>query len=381
MEPAALRQDEATAYLAPQGFERELSHELGANSGGRDMHAKCISAFGRLFLVPGPPQPAAWTANVWYEPRRLAIASIADGARQLRAIQRNWALYSSRLHRRAGLIQARLPHVSAKPLRFPSPVPSAPLGSWTLLGADEILAAPRCASPFPNGEVRFVEDREGPPNRAYLKLWEALTLLGRRPGPGDICLDLGASPGGWTWALAELGARVVAVDKAPLAPRVAKSPNVETRRESAFALRPADIGPVEWLFSDVVCYPDRLHRLIAAWIESKKPRQKSRSRKTITPFLNPTELANAPDDEPILKHHGMVREETLKEAMTSEGNPAHLLAALKADEEHRKLWGINAPKQIDLLDKRRPLEQLPEDELAKRAAVNAAEIAALEGGK
>ncbi len=134
-----------------------------------------------------------------------------------------------------------------------------------------------------------------------------------------------------------------------------------------------------------ILHSDRLDYIygqaIAAWIESKKPRQKSRSRKTITPFLNPTELANAPDDEPILKHHGMVREETLKEAMTSEGNPAHLLAALKADEEHRKLWGINAPKQIDLLDKRRPLEQLPEDELAKRAAVNAAEIAALEGGK
>lgn len=249
---------EATAYLAPQGFERELAHELGDNG----------EIFGRLFLVQGPPKPAAWVANVWHEPRRLAIVSIADGAKQLRAIQRNWALYSSRLHRRAELIQARLPHVSAKPIRFPSPAPAAPLGSWTLLGPGEILAAPRCASSFPNGEVHFVEDKQGPPNRAYLKLWEALTLLGRHPGPGDGCLDLGASPGGWTWALAELGARVVAVDKAPLAPRVAKFPNVEIRRESAFALRPAQVGPVEWLFSDVACYPDRLYRLVTGWIDS-----------------------------------------------------------------------------------------------------------------
>ena len=258
MEPAALRHGEATAYLAPPGFENELAHELGADA----------ETFGRLFLAPGPPRRAAWTANVWYGTKRFAIASIADGARQLRAIQRSWALYSSRLHRRAGLIQARLPHVSAKPLRFPSPAPSTPLGSWTLLGSDEILAAAACASPFPNGEVRFVEDKQGPPNRAYLKLWEALTLLGRYPGPGDVCLDLGASPGGWTWALAELGARVVAVDKAPLAPGVAKFPNVEVRRESAFALRPAEVGPVEWLFSDVVCYPDRLYRLVAAWLDS-----------------------------------------------------------------------------------------------------------------
>lgn len=268
MEPAALRQDEATAYLAPQGFERELAHELGADADGGLARAERTTTFGRLFLAPGPPKPAAWTANVWYEPRRLAIASIADGAKKLRAIQRNWALYSSRLHRRAALIQARLPHVSAKPLRFPSPQPAAPLGSWTLLDADEILAAAACASPFPNGEVHFVEDKQGPPNRAYLKLWEALTLLGRYPGQGDVCLDLGASPGGWTWALAELEARVVAVDKAPLAPRVAKYPNVEVRRESAFALRPADVGPVEWLFSDVVCYPDRLYRLVAAWLDS-----------------------------------------------------------------------------------------------------------------
>ncbi len=134
-----------------------------------------------------------------------------------------------------------------------------------------------------------------------------------------------------------------------------------------------------------ILHSDRLDyvygQAIAAWIESKKPRQKSRSRKTITPFLNPSELLAAAEGEPILKHHGLVREETLKEAMTSEGDPAHLLVALKADEEQRKLWGINAPKQIDLLDKRRPLEQLPDDELAKRAAANAAEIAALEGGK
>ncbi|MSO85165.1 MAG: hypothetical protein EXR02_05895 [Rhodospirillales bacterium] len=248
----------ATAYLAPPGFEKELAHELGSDA----------VAFGRLFLAPGPPKPAAWTANVWHEPGRLAITSIADGAKRLRAIQRNWALYSSRLHRRAALIAARLPHVSAKPLRFPAPAPSAPLGSWTLLDAGEILAAPRCASPYPNGEVRFVEDKQGPPNRAYLKLWEALTLLGRHPGPGDACLDLGASPGGWTWALAELGARVVAVDKAPLAPGVAKFPNVEVRLESAFGLKPTDVGPIEWLFSDVVCYPERLYRMVAAWLDS-----------------------------------------------------------------------------------------------------------------
>jgi 23S rRNA (cytidine2498-2'-O)-methyltransferase len=117
-----------------------------------------------------------------------------------------------------------------------------------------------------------VEDRTGPPNRAYLKLWEAFTLLGRRPGPGDLCLDLGSSPGGWTWALQKLGARVISVDKAPLDPEVAALPGVTYRRQSAFALDPAEIEPVDWLFSDVICYPARLLRLVERWMASGRAR-------------------------------------------------------------------------------------------------------------
>ena len=159
-----------------------------------------------------------------------------------------------------------LPKVSAKPLRFGDPAPTASLGSWTLLDAATVLAAPRCASVFPNGVVRFVEDRMAPPSRAYLKLWEALTVIGERPGPGDLCLDLGASPGGWSWVLHGTGARVVSVDKAPLDPRIAALPGLEYRQLSAFALDPASLGPVDWLFSDVVCYPARLYRLVETWL-------------------------------------------------------------------------------------------------------------------
>src|SRR6516165_6647926 len=114
----------------------------------------------------------------------------------------------------------------------------APLGSWTLLDAETMLAAPRCTSAFPNGEIHFVEDHSGPPSRAYLKLWEALTVIGCRPGPGERCLDLGSSPGGWSWALQRLGAHVVSVDKAPLAPDIARLSEIEHRLESAFALDP-----------------------------------------------------------------------------------------------------------------------------------------------
>jgi 23S rRNA (cytidine2498-2'-O)-methyltransferase len=245
-----------TAYLAAEGFVGELARELGA--------VEFVSE--RLLVARGTPRPAAWAQNTWLEPREIRVASITDAARRLRAIQRNWAPYAPHLHRRAMLIQAQLPVVSAKPLVFGAPPPAAPLGSWTLIDANTVIAAPHCTSQFPNGEVHFVEDRTGPPSRAYLKLWEALTLIGRRPAPGEVCLDLGSSPGGWSWALQHMGARVISVDRAPLAPEIARLPGIEQRRESAFALDPLSVGPVDWLFCDVVCYPVRLLALVERWL-------------------------------------------------------------------------------------------------------------------
>jgi 23S rRNA (cytidine2498-2'-O)-methyltransferase len=242
-------------YLAPEGFLPQLLEELGPDA---------RETYGRLVL--GPARPAAWVANRWEAPVRIPIASIGDGASKLRAIQRNWVLTPHLHHRRAALIAAKLPSVSAKPLAFGAPAPTAPLGSWMLIDPDTILASPHCSSPFPNGEARFVEDRAAPPSRAYLKLWEFFTVSGARPEAGAICLDLGSSPGGWSWVLQGLGARVISIDKAPLDPRVAALERIDFRQASAFAIEPAAIGPVDWLFSDVVCYPERLMGLVEKWL-------------------------------------------------------------------------------------------------------------------
>jgi 23S rRNA (cytidine2498-2'-O)-methyltransferase len=255
-----------TAYLAPEGFVDDLVHELG--DAVAEVH-------GRLVIANGPTRPSAWAANVWNDPQRTPIVSIGDAANKLRAIQRNWVLYAHTHHRRAALIEDRLPKVSAKPIAFGMPKPTAPLGSWTLLAPDLMLATPSCSSAFPNGEVQFIEDRTSSPSRAYLKLWEAFTVTGVKPLPGDTCLDLGSSPGGWTWVLAGLGARVISVDKAPLDPRIAAMANVEVRQESAFSLDPRSqsVPAVDWLCSDVICYPSRLLGLVERWIAAGKARR------------------------------------------------------------------------------------------------------------
>jgi len=259
-----------TAYLAPEGFEDDLRADLAGQS--------IIAEHSRLFIVEGEAIAAPWAANIWHDAQEHPIASIGAAAAHLKSIQRNWVPYAPLHHRRASLIQEKLPFVSAKPLDFGKPVPKAPLGAFTLLAPDRLLYAARTASQVPDGEWRFNEDREGPPNRAYLKLWEGLTRYALAfdqplPGPGEACLDLGASPGGWTWVLAQLGAKVTAIDKAELAPNVAALPNVTWRQGSAFALEPKDEAPVDWLFSDIICYPMRLYKLVERWIAAGKAKR------------------------------------------------------------------------------------------------------------
>lgn len=245
------------AYLAAEGLEQPLAEALARAGVAID------GWHGRLALSPDPPREVAWSLDTWTAPQEHAVASIKGAASVLRGLQRNWSAYAADHHRRMALIEAELPPVRARPLVFPAPAPASHLGAWTLLDRDRLLLTPAKTSPFPSGECRFEEDHIGPPSRAYLKLWEALTRFGVHPAPGERCVDLGASPGGWTWVLAGLGASVRAVDKAPLDPRVAAMPGVEPVLDSAFAMA---AEPVDWLVCDVIAYPARLLALMERWM-------------------------------------------------------------------------------------------------------------------
>jgi 23S rRNA (cytidine2498-2'-O)-methyltransferase len=245
-------------------LERELA-ELGLD------FTPIVSDEKNLLLLssqgPGPEQ-VFWTQNIWLNPFELKFDSISQAAGALRAIQRNWAPVLFTQYRRGALIQEKLPALPDKPKKFPWVPPRAPMGSWTLLDEHSLLASPSCQSPFPGGAVSFEENKTAPPSRAYLKLWEALSLAGTMPGPGSRCIDAGASPGGWTWALTRLGASVLAIDRSPLENRIRELPGVEYIRHDAFTLKPRDLGRAGWVFSDVICYPPRLLDWIEAWLAS-----------------------------------------------------------------------------------------------------------------
>jgi 23S rRNA (cytidine2498-2'-O)-methyltransferase len=245
-------------YEAVPAFEDHLIRELG--------DGKALG--GPLFYGEHSETGVFWNRNIWLEPFRLEFDTISEAVSVLRGIQRNWQPVLFTQFRRGALISSRLPPIAAKPRPFPWILPDVPMGAWTLADAHTLIASGACSSPFPGGVIEFAEDKQGPPSRAYLKLWEALTLCRKWPGPGDRCLDAGASPGGWTWALARLGAGVTAVDRAPPEDRVLAMAGVRFMKHDAFTLKPADIGPVDWLFCDVICYPPRLYDWILLWLES-----------------------------------------------------------------------------------------------------------------
>lgn len=246
-----------TAYLASEGYESQLERELEG----------IVCRYGRLFVTDRELQRTFWAQNIWLTPTIAHFSSISEAAHLLRAIQRDWALYSYTEHRRAKLIEGKLPSLSSRPLPFPPPLSFKAMGSWTLVSRHEILYSAKCSSPFQNGVPQFEANLE-PPSRAYMKLWEGLAVMGRTPVSGERCLEIGASPGGWTWALAKLGVDLLSVDRSALAPSVSSLPNVTFKEANGFSMVPELVGKVDWIFSDVACYPAKLLDWVHLWLES-----------------------------------------------------------------------------------------------------------------
>ena len=213
-----------------------------------------------------------WARTAMLSPKIIHFDSIKDASSALRSIQRSWAPYTYQLFRRTNFIQENLPHIHLKPRPFPIKIPTSPIGLYTLIDENTMIASENTSSVFPAGRIIFEEDHENPPSRAYLKLMEALTIASingcQLPKEGDFCFEAGASPGGWTWLLTKLGASVFAVDRAELDPSLMKNPLVRFTPHDAFTLKPSEIGECDWVFSDVICYPERLYDWICTWLES-----------------------------------------------------------------------------------------------------------------
>lgn len=266
------------AFLAFPDMQGMLLTEL---SGRLNFNSKPTAIYGDLLYFEDFPVDTVknendlpyWSRCTMLEPQRISFESIGEAASALKSIQRSWAPYQYQFFRRANLIQEKLPYVNLKIRKFPVKIPSTPIGLYTLIDEKTMIASAGTSSSIPAGQIVFEEDHENPPSRAYLKIQESLTMANllngtSLPKAGDRCFEAGACPGGWTWVLVGLGSNVYAVDRAELAPSLMANPLVRFQAHDAFTLKPQDIGACDWVFSDVICYPERLLKWVNEWLSS-----------------------------------------------------------------------------------------------------------------
>lgn len=121
--------------------------------------------------------------------------------------------------------------------------------------------------PFCAGRAPLLERKEAP-SSAYKKVEEAFAWLHQTPGESDVVLDLGAAPGGWTCVALAYGARVIAFDRADMAPELASHPRLTHLRKDAFEHAP--LQEASWLLCDVIDLPHKSLDLIARAIEAPR---------------------------------------------------------------------------------------------------------------
>ena len=248
------------------GHTNELEQELVFFS--RPIYAKSE----KLFICE-PLKSKPWFAQDWWPDSKILEPENYVKLKEMP----NWgSFYYTENSKFEKKIRQSLKNLDLKRIHWAIPHPfHFKFTAWTL-AEDRILYCQAPHHRFPFGWHEFEEDKENPPNRAYLKLWEVLLVYFDQFGityeqlRTMNCLEVGASPGGWTWILAKLFKKVYAIDRSELAPKVAQHKNIHFKSADAFALKPSDYPDVQWFFSDLICTPEKLQECILKWVDQSR---------------------------------------------------------------------------------------------------------------
>ena len=118
-------------------------------------------------------------------------------------------------------------------------------------------------SPFIGGFNNVADDKAAP-SRAFKKLVEAQIIMAKPIMHGELLVDLGASPGGWTYVARKRGAMVIAIDRSPLQKELMEDRDVKFMKADAFKYQPNQ--KIDWVVSDIISTPDRVLELIEHWV-------------------------------------------------------------------------------------------------------------------
>ncbi|RCU48846.1 MULTISPECIES: 23S rRNA (cytidine(2498)-2'-O)-methyltransferase RlmM [Corallincola] len=112
------------------------------------------------------------------------------------------------------------------------------------------------------------------PSRSALKLEEAFMTfvppeeMEKRVTSGMNAVDLGASPGGWTYQLVRRGMMVSAVDNGPMDEGLMETGQVKHFMADGFGFEPKRKN-ITWLVCDMVEKPGRIARLMGQWLANR----------------------------------------------------------------------------------------------------------------
>ncbi len=247
-----------SAYLAAEGFEAPLAEEL-------DRRGVTISDWhGRLALSPDPPVRAAWALDIWTEPREIEVTSVKAAADALRAMQRNWAAYGAGSSPADGADRRTAAAGEGPGVAVSGGGAGVASGGVDAAGAgpvarqpDQIQPVRQRRMPFRGGPYRAAEPSVSEAVGGAGAVWAVAGDGGDLSGSRGLArrVDVGAGDAGREGDGGGQGA--TRGDGRGDA-------GVTQRLDSAFGLAPE---PVDWLFSDVIAYPDRLLALVRRWID------------------------------------------------------------------------------------------------------------------
>lgn len=244
-------------------YEKELEKELLLS------HKDVIYSNEKIFITTGLTEKPTWAQDWWPQSQTFQFNSKNEATRLLKSQEHLGVYLDVYPHPQASSIRKDLRELKLKRIEFS--VPSSfnfKFFSWCFLDENTAVICRAPYSQFPLGWNEFNEDKETPPNRAYLKLWELLTLNHIQIKKEDIAIDLGSSPGGWSWVLGQQMKKVYSVDKAPLDPKIAKNKNIIFTEGDAFKIKPDLMADSDWLFSDIICTPEKLLELVQFWLKN-----------------------------------------------------------------------------------------------------------------
>lgn len=254
------------------GHMDELSQELTMNSINVIFQSEAVFITQDLVVNSAEQKnlEPIWAQDIWHNCTATEIHSINQGVDLLKKYKNIGSYYPMVKSNFGDLIAKKVKNLPLKRIKYQ---PSHPFDfkftAWTILD-NLLITSENTKQRFPFGWHEFEEDKNSPPNRAYLKLWEVFTVHGIAPQKQDEVIEVGSSPGGWTWVLSQLTKKVYSIDKAPLADKIAKIDNIVHQEKDAFKLNPQDYANCTWFFSDIICTPEKIYETIQFWMANSQ---------------------------------------------------------------------------------------------------------------